>query len=564
MKKTTKFFIFALCVSSIPALIQNTSDVNAENDTVIEAFAHYEFNDASNPGKDSSMHGFDLVKQVTSANQDAMQVLKDGDDSYVSIRRDQYATGVTKDTGAYLYAPQQGNTSYDFSDMINGSYTFSATFKSDNSIGHGDVYAISFGRYNSCFTIVPWANKLQIQVNSFDYAEGTTDEEKQQFCETNVLNYTISTIDWTNVTVSADADTKKCRIFINGNLMEEVTLPGVRLTTSHDDYTFAIGAQCNIYGNSATQYGNVDVKNLQLYDCALSDANVAKLISGEQPTLNLQGEGTVYVESISEVDLTTIDAQITDVNTIDNLLTNGLPNKLKAKTSNNIERSYPVYWYKTNNSTIKGYLQTGVINPQLKEVEIPYNYTCKFAYDEDIISLKEVKLDGKDFTPGTAIDSKKHLITFKIDAKNGAKVNSVEYYGMEWDAEDDGTYYIDIAEGALITIDASLPKYKITYMDGDEKLGTSTYTENGNEKLSTFTKEGYTFVGWYADKELTKEYSAIDYANPTDLTLYAKWEEVKNNDDNNNTSKGCKGDVAFSFMGLVSIAGALIISKKRK
>src|SRR5699024_2131176 len=38
------------------------------------------------------------------------------------------------------------------------------------------------------------------------------------------------------------------------------------------------------------------------------------------------------------------------------------------------------------------------------------------------------------------------------------------------------------------------------------------------------TKENYKFVGWYTDKELTKEYDFNKVVNE-DLNLYAKWEE---------------------------------------
>ena len=119
MKKLLSTLILSLtCCAAVAISFNETKSVNAGEDVKIEAFAHYEFEDSSNPGKDSSKHGFDLKKASTSPNQNAMQMLKDGNDGYVSIRRDQEANGVTKGTGAYLYAPQQGNTPYDFSDMI--------------------------------------------------------------------------------------------------------------------------------------------------------------------------------------------------------------------------------------------------------------------------------------------------------------------------------------------------------------------------------------------------------------------------------------------------------------
>lgn len=567
MKNITKLFVLGLCVAALPTLKEN-QEVKADEDIAIEAFAHYEFNDETNIGKDSSVHHFDLKKQVTSASETAFQVLKDGDDNYISIRRDEYTTGVSKNSGAYLYAPQQGTTSYDYTDMIPGSYTVQTTFKSDNTKGLGDVYAISFGRYNSCFTIVPWKNVIQIQIENFDYAQGDTDEAKQSYIEKAVKCYSYSTLDWTTVTVSADAETNITKIFINGNLVDTVTLAGTKLTSKHDDYTLAIGAQCNIHGVSATQYGNVDVKDLQIYDCALSDENVAHIVNGETPTMKDQGD-VAYVTDILDFDSSTIDLEITDANPI-NELTKTLPEKLKIKTSKGIERSYPAYWYSTNDGKIRGYVQSGLVNPSLKEIVLDYNYVCKFDYDSSAVTLKDVQLDGKDYVPGTPISSSKQTLSFKLDLVDGATLNEVDYFEMAWDPEDDGTYYIDIADGALIVIDAEAPEvseYTITYKDGAETLGTSTYTVTGEETLKTFTKDGYTFEGWYTDEALENKYTSINRENPQDVTLYAKWTAASKGEEKEEpttSKKGCKGAVTTSLISFISLAGVLLTLKKRK
>ena len=183
MKKLLLALLMAVCGT---VLLTSGNVANAESsDAVIDPFAHYEFEDESNPGKDSSKHGFDLKVGKSSASATAFQMLDDSGDGYVSIRRDQYDTGVSKNTGAWLYAPQQGESSYDFSDMITGSYTVSFTFKADSTFKHGDVYAITFGRYTSCYTIVPWANGVEIQLNNIDLAPGETPEEKQTYVEGN-------------------------------------------------------------------------------------------------------------------------------------------------------------------------------------------------------------------------------------------------------------------------------------------------------------------------------------------------------------------------------------------
>lgn len=48
---------------------------------------------------------------------------------------------------------------------------------------------------------------------------------------------------------------------------------------------------------------------------------------------------------------------------------------------------------------------------------------------------------------------------------------------------------------------------------------------NGTIELPAVTAEGYNFIGWYTDKECTKEY-VKDTAVTKNLTLYAKWEKL--------------------------------------
>ena len=556
MKKILLALLTAVCGT---VLLTSSNVANAEaNDVVISPFAHYEFEDASNPGKDSSKHGFDLSVGKTSASATAIQMLDDNGDGYVSLRRDQYDTGVSKNMGAWLYAPQQGDTPYDFSDMITGSYTVSFTFKANSDFGHGDVYALTFGRYTSCYTITPWAGGVEIQLNNVDLAPGETFDEKQKYVEANKKFYAVSTKDWCNITLTADATTNTHTLYFNGQLLDTLVLPGVKLSSSaNDDYTFAIGAQSNIYGNSATQYGNVDVKELAIYDCALSSDNVAAILAGNDAKLANQPADEIYVESIEELDLEEIDLEITDVNTLSDLMSTGLPTKVKATTSNGVQRSYPVYWYGGSNQKICGYIQTGYTNAELKEIELSYNYVAKFDYDADLVTIKNVQLDGVEYVPGTPITSSKHLLSFELELKDGAKLESVEYWDMEVE-EEDGVYYADILEGGLVYINAKSSTYTVTYMDGTEKLSTSKYTAGGNEQLKEFPKDGYTFAGWYLDAELTQEFQGLDYKNPKNITLYAKYVPASS------AKKGCGGAIATSIFGISILAAGLFVSKKKR
>lgn len=80
-------------------------------------------------------------------------------------------------------------------------------------------------------------------------------------------------------------------------------------------------------------------------------------------------------------------------------------------------------------------------------------------------------------------------------------------------------------------------------------------------KPSNPKKEGYKFVGWYADEALTVEYNFKQLAT-SDITLYAKW-EAKAVDSTE--EKGCKGEIGFGATLLLTVASAgVFVSKKKK
>ena len=67
--------------------------------------------------------------------------------------------------------------------------------------------------------------------------------------------------------------------------------------------------------------------------------------------------------------------------------------------------------------------------------------------------------------------------------------------------------------------------YSITYVDaGDDFDGAESYTIASSVTLKTPEKTGYTFAGWYTDKEYTKEAESIIKGSTGNKTFYAKWE----------------------------------------
>ena len=75
---------------------------------------------------------------------------------------------------------------------------------------------------------------------------------------------------------------------------------------------------------------------------------------------------------------------------------------------------------------------------------------------------------------------------------------------------DERTYSIDyVLNGG--TIDGEYP---------------TTYTEGEPIVLTSPTKEGYVFSGWYTDADLTEYFEGITEDTTGDLVLYAAWSET--------------------------------------
>lgn len=71
--------------------------------------------------------------------------------------------------------------------------------------------------------------------------------------------------------------------------------------------------------------------------------------------------------------------------------------------------------------------------------------------------------------------------------------------------------------------------YDITYnLDGGTNgANPATYTiETATITLADATKEGFTFLGWFSDAELTTEVTEIPLGSTGDVALYAGWEVV--------------------------------------
>ncbi len=110
---------------------------------------------------------------------------------------------------------------------------------------------------------------------------------------------------------------------------------------------------------------------------------------------------------------------------------------------------------------------------------------------------------------------------------SGVPIRDVFFYGDDWDA-----VQVDAKN------DAFLNKVKhirsITYVLNDSKDAIATHNNPseyiaGKEiVLKPAVREGYTFNGWFIDKECTKKKETIEKNDKDCFTLYAKWTVIEN------------------------------------
>lgn len=579
---------------SVAAPFTGAKADEATASTEIKPFALYEFQDESNPGKDTSGNGYDLVAKTV--GQGTLEIKEENGEKYLSLDslRDEYNLAQTGN-GGFLYAPALKGKR-DFSDMLKESFTVEIEFRRDNQgvrytkeesadgkahyFNPGDHYLLHTGRYNNSLGITPWKGGIEYQVFNQASYEGTgTDDEVYKTMQANMVTVQIDTREWTKVVVVGDADANKVSIYHNGELVKEVEVPDVLFSYDAQAYTFCIGAQAEYDGNACTMFATADVKHCSVYDTALSSENVAKLYKGEAAVVE---EGQTYITGVTAIDTSVMDLQVTDINNLDVIMNETLPKKTGITLSDGTTKPCDIFWY-AKNGKIKGYLQSKYLNPECYGFDIAYTYTVKMEYDENLVTVTDICIDDEPLTLGSDIAGGKHEISFSVEPANKyVTVDEVDYNGMLYE-EFDGKFYLDINNGGVIVINAAMKKFTVTYKDGVDKVGTSKYTYKGTEALKEAPeKDGYTFEGWYSDEACSegKKVEALDYDNPANITLYAKYvkktgQDTKPSDSTANgsdsstssstSSSSCNGSVA-GMSGLIALLGAatvVVINKKR-
>lgn len=152
--------------------------------------------------------------------------------------------------------------------------------------------------------------------------------------------------------------------------------------------------------------------------------------------------------------------------------------------------------------------------------------------------------DGNGATAGT-MDTQTCMIdgfTFSL-SKNAYTMENYTFTGWNTMSDGSGTFYRDEAniypltetDQAEITLyamwkDSSVTDYTITYFLNATNVqndNPTAYTNNSDTiTLKDPIREGYTFLGWFSDKELTQQVTEIAKGSTGDITLYAHWKRT--------------------------------------
>ena len=528
--------------------------VSNEDKQEIKPIVWYEFNDANNVGKDS-MGNFDLVKGGVQS-----YLTHNAEDGYVTFEKP------SEGDGAFLYSPAMAGATTDWSDLITGSYTVSVKFMTDNDCG-GDRYIISASCYGDGFLVCGCYNGYEVYYSNGNIGGGTC----------HIRYETGNTKDrWVTLTVTYNANTGNTCLYLDGVLFREQKIEGYTGFAQTALYTFALGAQCDVNGSSAAQFFDGSIADVKIYDFALSATNVKDLITNEGTENALVSIANYYTVEEIIVDTTDINLVISADNSVEDVLA-GIPATVTVKDSKGNAETCPVYWFGDNNGLITGYVK-GATSANVKGLtaQIRLSYVIETATIANGV-YTDVCVNGVAYNGETIVTGESRTLTFKVNANAGYNVTAVSVNGEKVVADENGVYTVTVDNYSVITALTAAQEYTITYvLNNGEDNSIKTYVYGDTVELDNyFTKEGFTFGGWFANEDLSgEEVVSIDTTNPENITLYAKWveeetsepktSEGESNDNSSAAKSGCFGSVTASFTGALALIGFVFVGLKSR
>ena len=152
-----------------------------------------------------------------------------------------------------------------------------------------------------------------------------------------------------------------------------------------------------------------------------------------------------------------------------------------------------------------------------ENVEITYTYSLIEYHVQPLNSIKNgtVAVDKN-------VATVKELVTITITPNKGYHLVSLTINGKEVEVKD-GVIEIQITSHLIINATFEQTKYYVCYNYSYNNKYESMVVKSGTVLESKTPKRaGYTFAGWYTDKEYTLEYDFSSGVYET-TQLYAKW-----------------------------------------
>ena len=211
-----------------------------------------------------------------------------------------------------------------------------------------------------------------------------------------------------------------------------------------------------------------------------------------------------------------------------------------------------ISWQLANGSTLPAGLNLS------KEGKISGTPTTANTYKFTVTATNDNGSDSKEFTLSINEETK-YSLTIDLNGGNGTttggeylagEVINIDagtksgYRFTDWTSSDGGTF----ADPSSASTTFTMPDRNVTVTANWKKKSSGgsvffwdlKFDTNGGSKIDTVTeweystidldeyvpeKEGYKFVGWYADENLTKEIDEVYLTQ--DTTVYAKWEKIE-------------------------------------
>ena len=161
-----------------------------------------------------------------------------------------------------------------------------------------------------------------------------------------------------------------------------------------------------------------------------------------------------------------------------------------------------------------------------------HNKAYGFCKDEHCIQLDVLSTDYAYAVEARPKSWRDYTIGYWIRTPGQSKL-----YAMYANVQMNATVSMGICPATTVSYDLS-DCFKVSFYTGtDEQIEPQVMlTSSAAKEPATPLKSGYTFVGWYTDKECTKPYDFVTKLSK-DTTLYAGWK------DPNSTTSGGKTDV---------------------